>query len=540
MSGDSARMAGGGARRAGDDRRTAGDSTRTAGDSTCTAGESPRTTGDSARTVGDSPRTQIFLASTLYGAATLAAALDTGCFSPADRRLLLVANTAAVPETTPALDEAPGFAPLRARFDEVLSWNGTISPFHPSGWSPRPDDAPLWERHLRLLWGLGAGPVELIVESLQVSPAHAVALCFPDAPLEVYADGLMSYGPTRNKLDPLVGTRVRRLLHLDLVPGLRPLLLGEFGVPAELVPTEAFTKVLAELADATPPVTAPEGAALLLGQYLSALDILTPEEEERLHVRMLRGAVARGHRALVFKPHPAAPARWSRALEEEAGRLGADLTVLDTPMLAEVVYQRIRPALVVGCFSTALLTARAFYGLRVARTGTDLLLERLSPYQNSNRVPVTLVDALLPELEDGGTDVGAEGVDGPGADGPAVSTVTEARVPAGEELAGLLAAVGFAMQPQVLPSLRPAAERYLAAHLDDRTRRYFKRRRLTALALPGALPSPLAFLPRNPAVRKVARRARAVRRRLAGRAGRAGKQGQTVKPTAPAKPKVTA
>ncbi|MCD9142776.1 alpha-2,8-polysialyltransferase family protein [Streptomyces albireticuli] len=534
-------------------------------------------TGDGTPMAGDGTRTQIFLASTLYGAATLAAALDTGCFSPADRRLLLVANTAAVPETTPALDEAPGFAPLRTRFDEVLSWNETIRPFHPSGWSPRPDDAPLWERHLRLLWGLGAGPVELIVESLQVSPAHAVALCFPDAPLEVYADGLMSYGPTRNKLDPLVGTRVRRLLHLDLVPGLRPLLLSEFGVPAELVPTEAFTKVLAELADATPPVTAPEGAALLLGQYLSALDILTPEEEERLHVRMLRGAVARGHRALVFKPHPAAPARWSRALEEEAGRLGADLTVLDTPMLAEVVYQRIRPALVVGCFSTALLTARAFYGLRVARTGTDLLLERLSPYQNSNRVPVTLVDALLPGLEDGGVDGGVDGDADDGTGGRAVGQAddratgaaagkaadadgdrgvsaaggevtdvageSEARGPAGEELAGLLAAVGFAMQPQVLPSLRPTAERYLAAHLDERTRRYFKRRRLTALALPGALPAPLAFLPRNPAVRKVARRARAVRRRLAGSAGKQSKQSkqgqQPVKPTAPAKPKVT-
>ncbi|MEU3754485.1 polysialyltransferase family glycosyltransferase [Streptomyces olivoreticuli] len=439
------------------------------------------------------PRTQIFLASTLYGAATLAAALDTGCFSPADRRLLLVANTAAVPETTPALDESPGFDRLRARFDGVLSWNAAISPFHPTGWTPRPDDAPLWERHLRLLWNLGSDDLELIVESIQVSPAQALALCFADAPLEVYADGLMSYGPTRSKLDPLVGTRVRRLLHLDLVPGLRPLLLTEFGVEPEIVPTAAFTAVLAELADAAPPVTAPGGAALLLGQYLSALEILTPEEEERLHVRMLRGTAARGHRQLVFKPHPSAPARWSRMLEEEAERLGVELTVLDAPVLAEVAFLRIRPALVVGCFSTALLTASTLYGLPVARTGTDLLLERLTPYQNSNRVPVTLVDALLPGLED-------------------ASAHRQLSV---EEAQGLLAAVGFAMQPQVLPGLREDAERYLAAHLDARTRPYFKRRRLTALALPGAVPSQLAFLPRSPTVRKVARRARAVQRRLA-------------------------
>ncbi|MFF7024534.1 polysialyltransferase family glycosyltransferase [Streptomyces klenkii] len=441
-------------------------------------------------------RTQIFLASTLYGAATLAAALDAGCFAPADRRLLLVANTAAVPETTPALDEAPGFGRLRARFDGVLSWNEAIRPFHPSGWSPRPDDAPLWERHLRLLWGLGDDDVSLVVESIQVSPAGAIAQCFADAPLDVYADGLMSYGPTRNKLDPLIGTRAGRLLHLDLVPGLRPLLLTEFGVAQEIVPTEVFTTVLAELAEAAPALDAPEGAALLLGQYLSALDILSPEEEERLHVRMLRGAAGRGHREIVFKPHPAAPARWSRMLEEEADRLGIGLTVLDTPVLAEVVYQRLRPALVAGCFSTALVTAGTFYGLETACTGTDLLLERLSPYQNSNRVPVTLVDALLPPLSHGAAPDDEEGDE-------------EA------DLNGLLAAVGFAMQPQIYPHLREAAERYLAAHLTPRTRRYFKRRRLTALALPGALPSQLSFLPRSRTVRRVARRARALQRRLA-------------------------
>lgn len=442
---------------------------------------------------GARSRTQILLASTLYGAATLAAALDAGLLAPADRRLLLVANTAATPETTPAFDRAPGFERLRTRFDGVLSWNETISPFHPGGWSPRPDDVPLWERHLRLLWGLGDDEVEIVLESIQVNPALAVAQLFPDAPLEVYADGLMSYGPTRSKLDPLVGTRVRRLLHLDLVPGLKPLLLTEFGVEAEIVPDDAFTKVLAELGDATagrlPDV--PEGAALLLGQYLSALDILTPEEEERLHARMLRGAVRHGHRDVIFKPHPMAPARWSRLLEEEAERLGASLTVLDTPVLAEVVCQRLRPALVVACFSTALFTARAFQGLPVARCGTELLLERLTPYQNSNRVPVTLVDALLPDL-----------------DHPQRPPVAEAH------LGGLLTAVGYAMQPQIHPGLRQAAERYLAAHLNARTRRYFKRRRLTALALPGAIPSQLAFLPRNPAVRRVARRARAVRRRL--------------------------
>lgn len=452
-------------------------------------------------------RTQIFLASTLYGASTLAAGIDAGCFGSAGRRLLLISNNAATPETTPSLDEMPGFERLRGRFDRILSWNETISPFHPGGWSPRPDDTPLWERHLRLLWNLGDDEIELALESIQVNPARAIAQLFPSAPIDIYADGLMSYGPTRNKLDALIGTRIRRVLHLDLVPGLRPLLLTEFGVEPEIVPSDVFVKVLAQVADAAPRTVASaservgtdEGPALLLGKYLSALDILTAEQEEELHVRMLRGAYALGHRTVVFKPHPTAPARWSRVLEKEAERLGAELTVLDSPVLAEVLYQRMRPALVVGCFSTALLTASAFYGLRVARIGTEVLLERLTPYQNSNRVPVTIVDALLPDLED---------------EKAVAAWSPPADERAGRQLSGLITAVGFAMQAQIYPDLRPAAERYLATELDQHTWRYFKRRRLTSLALPGSVPSQLAFIPRNQTVRRVARRARAVQRKI--------------------------
>jgi hypothetical protein len=436
--------------------------------------------------------TQIFFASSLYGAATLAAAIDSGCFAPADRRLLLVANNATTPETTPALNEMAGFERLRGRFDGVLSWNEAISPFHPGGWAPRSDDAPMWERYLRMLWDLGDDRIELAVESLQVNPALAIAQLFPDAALDVYADGLMSYGPTRNKIDPLVGERVRRLFHLDLVPGLKPLLLAEFGAEPRIVPTEAFVKVIAELSDAVtaaapeavPPMEA--GPALLLGQYLAALGIITPEEEEALHLRMIRGAVALGHRRIVFKPHPTAPASWTRALEHEAEVLDVELTVLDRPLLAEVLYRQLRPALVAGCFSTALFTASTFYDIPVARIGTEPLLDRLTPYQNSNRVPVTIVDALVPDLAEGGAGAPKE-ID--------------------EKVSGLLSAVGFAMQPKLRPDLRAAAERYLSSSLNSHTLRYFKRRRLTVLGLPGGIP-----VPRGAAVRRVVRRARRLKR----------------------------
>ncbi|MEV7727519.1 polysialyltransferase family glycosyltransferase [Streptomyces sp. NPDC087917] len=438
--------------------------------------------------------TQIFLASTLYGAATLVAALDAGCLPAADRRILLTSNHSLTPEVTPGIESSPGFAALRTRFDEVLDWNAVIAPQHPATWAPRPEDVPLWERQLRVLWGLGGDRVELVVESLQVPPAQSLCRLFPGAAVDVYADGLMSYGPTRFRLDPQIGMRVRRVLHPDLVPGLEPLLLTEFGVPAELVPAPALVKVLAELADlpggAADGYAPAEPPALLLGQYLAALELTTAAEEEELHAAMVRGAHARGHRELVFKPHPSAPAAYWRRAEEEAARLGARLTVLEDPAPAETLYARLRPALVVGCFSTGLMTARALYGIPVARTGTEAVLARLAPYPNSNRIPLTLVDALVPDLARDGTR----------HEDPA-------------DLPGLVTAVGFTMQPRILAEHRTRAEAYLAGHLDARTRRYFGRRRLTTLGLPGGLPARLAFLPRVPAVRRAAH---LLRRRLGG------------------------
>ncbi|WP_333769580.1 polysialyltransferase family glycosyltransferase [Streptomyces sp. IBSBF 2435] len=453
------------------------------------------------------PTTQLFLASTLYGAATLAAAMDAGTIPAAGRRVLVVSNNASVPETQPGPDLAPGFGALRGRFDRLVSWNGLIHPQHPGGWLPRTNEIPMWERHVRLLWQLGDDDVELIVESIQVAPALSLAQVFLGAPITVYADGLMSYGPTRNKLGLLVDTRIDRLLHLDLVPGLEPLLLTESGVPSQVVPSAEFTKVLAEVAEAAGDAVGrdlaavPRDCALLLGQYLSALGILSTEEEERLHLSMVRGAVALGHRRIVFKPHPTAPAHWTEPLRDEAARLGAELTVLDSPVPAEVVYQRARPALVAGCFSTALLTASVLYGIPVARAGTRLLLDRLAPYQNSNRVPVTIVHALLPDLAD------AEAV-------RAWSPPSPERVAA--ELTPLLRAVGYCMQPQAHPGLRDEAAAWLAANLTADTWPYFKRRRLTSLGLPGAVPARLAFVPRNRTVRRVARRARALKKATLG------------------------
>ncbi|HEY1175155.1 MAG TPA: polysialyltransferase family glycosyltransferase, partial [Phytomonospora sp.] len=395
------------------------------------------------------------------------------------------------------LSAAPCFAPLARRFDEVLDWNATIRPQHPAAWAPQPDDTPIWERLLRDRWGLADAPVRLVVETIQGNPARALDDVFADSAVDVYADGLMSYGPTRVKIPGGVGGRVARLLHLDLVPGLAPLLLAEHGVAAERIPSEAFAAVLAEVGeDSSVDLPSGSGPAVILGQYLAALGILSAAEEEGLHHRMLDGVLAAGHRSIVFKPHPSAPAGTAEALAKAAADKGAELVVVDTPVLAETLFARLRPSLVVGCFSTALLTAATFHGLPVARVGTELLLQRLTPYQNSNRVPVTIVDALLPDLE--AKDFAAGPLD-----------VSPGRV---ADAQALVTAVGYCMQSQNRPDLREAAAAFLAALPNARVPRYFRRRRLTVLGLPGGMQG-RAVIPRNRLTRGAMRTAKALVRK---------------------------
>jgi hypothetical protein len=430
--------------------------------------------------------TQIFVASTLYGVMNLAAAIDSGQFGGLDRdqprgyggdrvrRVLVISNNAQLPEISPSAADMDGFDLLAKRFDQVISYNAAITPFHPSSWSPRPIDTPLFQRYLRQLWDLADDDLHLVVESLQVNPAQAICRIFADARIDVYADGLMSYGPTRNAIDPLIGTRIERLLYADLVSGLDPLLLGEWNPTHAIIPTEAIRRTVSEIATSAgrngpSDLAEDEPVAMLLGQFLSALGIVSHEEEEELHRRMLIGAITNGHRKVIFKPHPSAPRELADSLRSEAERRGTKLWVITDASLAETLYARLNVEAVFGCFSTAMITAAAFYRIPVYAVGSRMILDRLTPYHNSNRIPVTIVDALVPRAEAGA----ASGR----TDHPTI------------DIADLVAAVSYVMQPELQAGRREQAQQFLEKHYPEKYF-YFRRHRLTKLDLPGALLPP--------------------------------------------------
>lgn len=450
--------------------------------------------------------TQVILASTLYQAANLAALVDAGQLGqPDEKRILVVANNSYAPELTSSLDRLAGAQCVLQRFDQIVDWNATIWPSHPKTFGINPTRSVPFQRFLRREWGIENDKVNLLLESLPNDPGACLANTFADSPLSVHSDGLMSYGPIRKPLGRTLWQRLQRLYFTDIVPGLEPKLLTEHSPDRVPLSPDSLRPIFDEMTTEVEPLLAGhpagqriENCALILGQYMSDIGLITAEEELQLHFGMVDAAIERGCTTVVFKPHPTAAKSVTGAITQYARSKDIEFVVADVPVLAEVLVGRIQPSVVISCFSTGLATARRLYGSEVVSVGTELLLESIKPYENSNRIPLTLVDALyrrdfLPPIE-------ASKADGE------------------RNVQHLVDAVAYCMQPETLETEQGAAAEFLTTVSDENRTRYFKRRRLTALDLPGRLPPRVVQLPPATRVRRLARRLRKKSTRLIKRA----------------------
>ncbi|MEV8219802.1 polysialyltransferase family glycosyltransferase [Microbacterium sp. NPDC077391] len=405
---------------------------------------------------------QLFALHSAYGLMTAVAAIDAGLLGDDDvERILVPMSTAAVPETAPDLESVPRLAPLRARFDRIEPLNPLLDPLHPTTWHPGEQELPMLERLLRRTWALHDARLELFVQSPQVAPARTLMALFSQAQLNVIGDGLMTYSPIRSAMPRQVTERVARVVHPDVVPGVVPLVFAETGaIPVPVDPAD-HGRVLCEVGQAQPDaaldalVSPDVPTALVIGQYLSALGLMSQDDETSLQTRMIDRAADAGAQRVVFKPHPSAPPAFSDALGQRASARGVAFATYAGDQPAEYVAHRLGAAAVIAGFSTALPTARTVFGIPGHAVGSDTVLARLTPYENSNRVPAAIVDAL------------ERGI-------------------ATDELQGIVDAVGYAMQPHIVGHLRPRAIAALAAMTGRDRERYVPSDRLRALDLPGA------------------------------------------------------
>ena len=98
---------------------------------------------------------------------------------------------------------------------------------------------------------------------------------------------------------------------------------------------------------------------------------------------------------------------------------------------------------IVGCADPDLLVAQGAYGLQVAQLDTDVVLKRLAPFSDPRRTGATLVQALVPDLRSWTSAPGGE-------------------APPAVDLPGIVTAVAYAMQPELLAGHRPAVIEHLA------------------------------------------------------------------------------
>jgi len=412
--------------------------------------------------------TQVFVLNSAYGLMTAVSAIDARTVpASAGPRILLTVNAAVIPEAVPDLADIPHLRTLLARFDRVESLGALLEPTPPTRWAPDANDLPVFERLLRRAWQIADDPVELFLQSPQVAPSRTILRLFPGSEVTIIGDGLMTYSPLRHRMSRPLADRVVAVVYADVVPGLAPLLLTEAGARRARVPVERFRAVVEEVAAHTVDAdldllaTSPMPTVLVLGQYLAALGLVSAQEEQAMQERMVEEALRYEPGRIVFKPHPSAPPAVAMAVAEQARARGLAFEVYDGDVPAEIVAARVRTAGVVAGFSTALPTVHALFGMPFAVVGNDVLLHRLDPFENSNRIPVTIVDALARD---------------------------DARYRDPRRLQELVDAVGYAMQPKIAAHLRPAAQAFLADLEPAERDRYFAPVRLKRLALPGAPP----------------------------------------------------
>ena len=310
---------------------------------------------------------------------------------------------------------------------------------------------------------LDDGPVQLVVGSASLEAGRALARRLPDVTVALVAVDADAYGPTPAGVRGRFARLVTRVVHLDLVTGLEPLLLSERRVPSTAVPVADHRAAVAAL-PAPGPVADP--TTLVLARTAAWGAALDADQQTKLVVALVQRCAEVGHSRLLVLVDPGTSPKVRKTLEKAAKQVRADLTVVDDAAPVEVWLATGAVRRVVGCASADLLVAQTVYATSSAQLDTDVVLKHLTPFADPRRVPAALVQATVPDLR-------------------SWTAAPEGEPPAAIDLRSLTTAVAYAMEPELLAGRRAEAIAFLDATSDVVRRRYVRRRRLGELRLPG-------------------------------------------------------
>lgn len=348
--------------------------------------------------------TQLVLVSSAESLLAAAASVDAGLLDQPRRRVLVSFGRAPVPETAVLPHERPGMAAALVRFDDVVALDDLLRPADPRIWSPRGDDRPVLARLLREAWGVGDDTVVIVSDRPHTEqPVEWLVSTFYGCEVVRLMTGLAEYGPAPQPLGWTQALSTSRHLYREHVAGLRPWPEGDEhrgnqGVATQAVPAESWAAVMSEVVSAAGLAVPGPGTgrtAVVLAESFVADKILSRDEETALWREAVDAALAADVEEVVVLADPVVPANLAVRLGDVPAD-GARVTLVERPAPAEAYLLAMRPAVVVGTMSPALLTARAG-GARVVPVGAKLVKERLRPYANPARLPWVVADAALRE-----------------------------------------------------------------------------------------------------------------------------------------------
>lgn len=331
-------------------------------------------------------------ATTISDLVTINAILDSGLIEYSEASLVIADVTTRFEAWSAIMSSIGEYEYLTSRFARISYLNELIFPQHPVDLRSE-DESPASIKRLKDLMGVEYAE-NLLLVSIQTPPASFLAEIYNEADVNVYADGLMVYSPTRTDLPKSVLQRVKRVFYYDYIPPIKPFVLLEAHPEYVPIPKASYRKLVRKK-----PLfrKGDRKNIVIIGQYLGDIGFISHEEEYQNYLKILESEFSQhgNEYNYVFRPHPTSRIAYGRRLMQFAKEKGIPLAIDDSIAPIEFLYNEENAAKIAGMFSTSLFSLNFLNDIPAASYFCDQLYDKMTPFLNSNRTPLIISSLLL-------------------------------------------------------------------------------------------------------------------------------------------------
>lgn len=331
-------------------------------------------------------------ATTISDLVTINAIMDSGLLKSTESYLVITDVTTRFEAWSAIMSTIQEYEYLTSRFTKICYLNDLIFPQHPVDLRTE-DESPASINRLKSLIGVEYAE-NLLLVSIQTPPASFLAEIYNEATINVYADGLMVYSPTRTDLPKSVLKRIKRVFYYDYISPIKPFVLLEAHPEYIPIPKSSYKKLIMKKPKFRNDT---KKNIVIIGQYLGDIGFISHEEEYQNYRRILQAEFDQYGLQFnyIFRPHPTSRISYGRRLMQFAEEKGIPLCIDDTIAPVEFLYNKDNTEKVAGMFSTSLFSLRFLHDIPAKSYFCDILYDKMMPFLNSNRTPLIIAHMLL-------------------------------------------------------------------------------------------------------------------------------------------------